>query len=291
MMSAAIADCVERARDSSASALWRHAAFEELVRSFEAMAFSSALRLLHDADEARDVTQEAFLAAWLKLDQLRAPAAFGVWLKRLVSTGCHRRLRKHPIAIGLHEAYTIPEESDRRDMDWPLARALMALTEAERRAMVLFYVYGCRIDEIAVMVGAPPATIGKRLYTARLKVRRTVPLAVRADVLRSRTPRRRLGPGVLEDYVGVYRFERRPELVVEIRRAPHGDFLVSRGNGQRHVLFPIGDDTLVTQSFDGEGRFQRDERGRVTHFIYYEFGARLGLARKIQAGDISVFNG
>ena len=283
MTSASIADCIERARDSSTPALWRHAAFEELVRSFEAMAFSSALRLLHDADEARDVAQEAFLAAWLKLDQLRAPAAFGGWLKRLVSTECHRRLRKRPIPIGLHEGDAIPEKSDRRDMDWPLARALAALTEAERRAMVLFYVYGCRIDEIAVMVGAPPATIGKRLYSARLKVRRTVPLAVRADVLRSRTPRRRLESGALEDYVGVYRFERRPELVVEIRRAPRGDFLVSRGNGQRHVLFPIGDDTLTTQSFDGEGRFQRDERGRVTHFIYYEFGARLGLARKLQS--------
>lgn len=41
-------------------------------------------------------------------------------------------------------------------------------------------------------------------------------------------------------------------------------------------------DALVTTEFDGEGRFHRDREGRISHFVYYEFGRRLGVARKVQ---------
>jgi hypothetical protein len=40
------------------------------------------------------------------------------------------------------------------------------------------------------------------------------------------------------------------------------------------------DGALITTEFDGEGRCHRDRSGRVAHFVYYEFGARLGIARK-----------
>src|SRR5678810_1270590 len=40
-------------------------------------------------------------------------------------------------------------------------------------------------------------------------------------------------------------------------------------------------DTLVPTEFDGEGRFRRDGSGEVRDFVYYEFGRRLGVARKI----------
>jgi hypothetical protein len=43
----------------------------------------------------------------------------------------------------------------------------------------------------------------------------------------------------------------------------------------------VGDDTLVTRAFDGEGRFERDGHGRITRVVYYEFGVRLGVARPV----------
>src|SRR5262249_34900812 len=152
----------------------RHAAFEEVTRSFQAMALASAARLLGDADEARDATQDAFLAAWLKLSQLRTPAAFGGWLKRLVATECGRRLRKGPVLSGLEDRSVPPATTVPRDEPW-LASMLAMLTDAERQTVVRFYVHGCTIHEIAASIGAPTATVGKRLYTARLKVRRALP--------------------------------------------------------------------------------------------------------------------
>jgi RNA polymerase sigma factor (sigma-70 family) len=276
---AAVADTVERARNAGAPAALRHEAFEELARSFEAMALASALGVLHDADDAREAVQDAFLAAWLKLDQLRAPEAFGGWLKRLVSTECSRRLRKRPARCDLEDDAVPVAMTRTRETPWPLARALAALPDPERQAILLFYVQGCTLQEIAAIAGASPATIGKRLYAARLKVRRSLPLSVRASVLRLGT--RRLASGGLADYVGDYRFDKRPDPLVEIRPSRRSDLLVSRSGDQRHLLHFIGDDVLVTREFDGEGRFQRDGNGRITGFVYYEFGNRLGVARKM----------
>jgi RNA polymerase sigma-70 factor (ECF subfamily) len=279
----AVADRLERARDPRVAVALRHAAFEEIARSFQAMALASAARLLHDADEARDAAQDAFLDAWLKLSQIRTPAAFAGWLKRLVATECRRRLRKRPSLSPLDDRSAPPAPIVPCDPPW-LARMLGTLTEPERQTVVRFYVHGDTIREIAARVGAPPATVGKRLYTARLKVRRALPPSIRESALRARTRRPGSSPEDLAEYVGVYRFDKRPELVVEIRRSRRGDVLTSYSQGQRDVLHHLGNDTLVTRAFDGEGRFQRDKRGRITRFVYYEFGVRLGIAKRIRAG-------
>jgi hypothetical protein len=60
-----------------------------------------------------------------------------------------------------------------------------------------------------------------------------------------------------------------------------GDLLIGEAGGQRNVLASVAEGSLLTGEYDGEGRFRRDRRGRVTHFVYYEFGKRLGIARKV----------
>src|SRR5262249_35193915 len=150
------------------------------------------------------------------------PAAFGGWLKRLVATECRRRLRRRAALLGLDDHSVPPATNFQCDPPW-LARMLETLTEPERQTVVRFYVQGCTLREIAASVGAPPATVGKRLYTARLKVRRALPPSIRESALRSRMRGMRSGPDDLGEYVGFYRFEKRPELVIEIRRSPRGD--------------------------------------------------------------------
>jgi hypothetical protein len=85
--------------------------------------------------------------------------------------------------------------------------------------------------------------------------------------------------GLLDEYVGVYRFETRPDLTVTITR--EGSSLVSDAGGQRHTLIAVGPQSLLTRHFDGEGRFRRNRRGEVTEFVYYEFGRRMGVARRV----------
>ena len=60
------------------------AAFGTIVRRFQDMAFGGAYARLGDVDESQDAAQEAFLDAWRLLGDLRDPAAFPGWFRRIV---------------------------------------------------------------------------------------------------------------------------------------------------------------------------------------------------------------
>lgn len=284
-MNGELAAIVDRARNDSLPVDQQHAAFAELVRRFEEPAFGWAFRRIDDPDEARDVTQDAFLTAWLKLRQLRDPAAFGAWLKRLIVTQCNRRKRKARRTEPLHEPElraVTTADFEHRELQRCLAAAMSKLPEREYRVVVLFYFLGRKLDEIAGILGIPRGTAGKRLHSARIAIRRQLPRAIRSELQQLRPSSqftRAVREGLFDEYVGEYRFEERPELVVRIAR--EGSLLVSDSGGQRSVLASVCDGTLVTTAFDGEGRFQRDQSGRVLQFVYYEFGARLGVAKKV----------
>jgi RNA polymerase sigma-70 factor, ECF subfamily len=271
---------VRRARGVRASVAERHAAFAELVALHERMVFGLALASLRDPEAARDAAQEAFLTAWRKLPQLRTPAAFPGWLQRLVRTQCARIRRKQAPVV---EPPSPPDDAvARSDRRRALARALEQLEPADREALLLFHVLGEPQRRIAELLGVPEAAIGKRLYAARLRLRRILPRSLARELLVTAPSRdflRRVEAGMFDELVGTYRFERQPDRLVVIRRA--GDFLISEGGGQQNILASRGADVLVPTEFDGEGRFKRDRRGRITHFVYYELGRRLGVAKKI----------
>ena len=87
--------------------------------------------------------------------------------------------------------------------------------------------------------------------------------------------------GIYDEYLGQYRFELRPELVVTISR--QGEQLIGEAGGQRNELFAREEakGELLTREFDGRGQFVRNEAGQISHLVYYEFGNELGVAKKI----------
>ena len=281
---AALARLVEKARDPSVSLHEQHGAFGELVRHSQHLVFGLALASLRDVEDAKDATQDTFATAWHRLRQLRDPHAFSAWLRAIVATACSRKRRKRtlrPDDLALRSAV---EPTDRTDYQSVIASALRHLPKGERDVTILYYFLGHSQPEIARLLRLKSGTVGKRLHSARLRIRRGLPRSVRSDFIRlapSKAFLERVTRGLLDEYVGQYRFERRPELVVSITR--EGDSLVGEANGQRHVLASVGSQSLLAIHYDGEGQFRRNRRGEVTHFVYYEFGRRLGVARKMSA--------
>jgi len=282
---ASAAQLVRKARDTAGSLHEQHAAFTQLVERSQRLAFGLALSFLRDVEEAKDATQDAFTTAWLRLRQLRDATAFEAWLKTIVATECNRRLRRQTREAALVELHE-PVEPDTRQIEYQslVASAIAALPDGERHVTVLFYVMGHTHQEIARLLRLKSGTVAKRLHSARLRIRRWLPPSVRSEFLRvapSRTFGERVRFGIFDEYVGEYRFALRPDLVVSIVREAQS--LVSDCNGQRNILASRDDESLVTSSYDGEGRFGRNGRGDVTHFIYYEFGKRLGVAWKAES--------
>ena len=271
---------VETARDPAVPLQEQHLAFTRLVEQSQHLVFGLALSLLRDADDARDAVQEAYATAWLRLRQLRDPAAFPAWLKTIVATQCARQLRRRqPRPEAAERSQTVEADSRRVDYQDLVASAVAALPHGERHVTVLFYFLGYSQPEIARVLRLNPGTVAKRLHSARARIRRRLPPSVRGEFVRvapSRTFAEQVRLGIYDEYVGEYRFAQRPDLVVSIVK--EGDFLVGVAGRQRHVLASLGQASFVTRHYDGEGRFGRNRQGEVTHFTYYEFGERLGVA-------------
>ncbi|MBI1259848.1 MAG: sigma-70 family RNA polymerase sigma factor [Chloroflexi bacterium] len=159
----------------------REEAFGELIAQFQAVAHGWAYNVLGDAHQAQDVAQEAFLTAYQKIDQLRDPAAFPGWLKRIVLTYCNRITRQHtPYLLPLEEE-AAPLQADPaasaedRDLREQVNRAVRALPDREREVTELFYITGYSQQEIAEQLALPLTTVKKRLQYAREHLRETMP--------------------------------------------------------------------------------------------------------------------
>lgn len=158
--------------------------------------YGTALRFTRNREEAEDLVAETVAKAWAKLDELREPQALEGWLQRILSNTYmsqwrHRRASPEvPLEAGeepggepfslfeqLHQPFllwwTNPEEAAvqnllRRDLD----KALDALPDAFRIAVILVDVQGNSYGEAAELLGVPVGTVRSRLARARSRLQR-----------------------------------------------------------------------------------------------------------------------
>jgi RNA polymerase sigma factor (sigma-70 family) len=189
---------VQRAADSSNPPAERHDAFGELVIGFQDMAFGYAYGVLGDFYLAEDAAQEAFITAWQKLGQLRAPEAFPGWLRRIVLTQCNRltrgqRLQIVPLEAGENTPGAGPDPhavAEQREFRTRVVEAIKALSDSERQVVTLFYVNGYTQADIGEFLQVPLSTVNKRLYTARQRLKGSAVVEMFRDNLRHRRPSR-----------------------------------------------------------------------------------------------------
>ena len=186
-------ELVARAADGPAGA--RRAAFGELVRRYQDAAFGYAYALLGDREAAQDAAQEAFLAAYRSLGQLREASAFPGWLRRIVRTYCLRTARSSVDSLPLSEAEGVAASDDPSlaaeagELREALVGLIRSLPPREREATVLFYVADRPQEEIALFLGVPVNTVKKRLQAARTRMHGRMDGMVR-ETLRAHAPSR-----------------------------------------------------------------------------------------------------
>jgi RNA polymerase sigma-70 factor (ECF subfamily) len=156
-------------------------AFATLVARHERAVWATAWRILRDDHAAADAGQEAFLRAFDRLGDLRRPERFGVWLLRIARREAIRlaRRRAHDPGRPLDEAGPDPPAG----RDGPSTRlpagaeellsAVARLPEHERLVVVLHYLDGRPVAEVAAALGRPVGTVTKQLSRAieRLRLR------------------------------------------------------------------------------------------------------------------------
>ena len=164
-------------------------AYRQLVLRYQTIAFRAAYLVIHDATEAEDATQEAFVKAFDALGAFREGAPFQPWLLRIVTNEARNRLRGrvrrlhllHRVAqqrphgqhVASPEALVLADERDAR-----VAAAVRALAERDRVVVAYHYYLDLPIAEIAAILACPERTVRSRLRRAleRLERQLTVDL-------------------------------------------------------------------------------------------------------------------
>ncbi len=168
------------------------AAFEELVRQYDAAVLRLALHLTGSEADAQDVYQEAFLKAYRNLGKFRFECSFYTWLYRIVTNLCldhlrKRNVRKEDAAVTTDsngEEYSVIDQvSDdraganpehdlmRRELGAKIQKALEKLSGRERMVFELKHYQGLKLRTIGEMLNTTEETAKNTLFRATQKLR------------------------------------------------------------------------------------------------------------------------
>jgi len=174
------------------------AAFEGLVERHRDRVYGLALRMLNSPEDAAEVTQDAFLAAYRHLREFRGDSQFGSWVYRIAANQALMKLR--------HRRVVSQVESPLEELDGPnfnergslvddvlpwggrgaeeevldaelrsaIERAAGALGDEYRQVFVLRDLEGMTYEEIAELTRASVPAIKSRLHRARLALRQAI---------------------------------------------------------------------------------------------------------------------
>jgi len=157
-------------------------AFEMLVERHAAETYRLSAAIVGEAD-ARDVAQEAFVAAWQQLPRLRDANAFAPWLRRITANRCRnwlraRNRRGRPTALQTDEVAHVPDpHRDFRgavEARMVLEPAFDALSVDQRAVLALHYSMGYSIAETADALDLRVGTAKSRLNAGLAALRAAI---------------------------------------------------------------------------------------------------------------------
>lgn len=155
---------------------------EKLLTAYQAQKprlYALSCRILgRRSPDVEDALQNAILKAWLKRDTIRNEACVAGWLRRIVENECVEILRQqaksNEVLVDDFSKIRVDNPMDEQIMDKLLfAHSLQALYPPYNETIVLYYLHGFKVREIAMILQRPENTVKGLLYRARQMMRNT----------------------------------------------------------------------------------------------------------------------
>jgi RNA polymerase sigma-70 factor (ECF subfamily) len=166
-------------------------AFEHLVREHTGRLLAVARRLLRNDDDAREAVQETFLSAFRAFDRFQGASRLATWLHRIAVNACLMKLRSRQRGVeeslddllpsfsaNDHHAAAITDWSqdahaalEREETRARVRRAIDALPDTYRTALVLRDIEELETTEVANLLGITPNAAKVRVHRARQALR------------------------------------------------------------------------------------------------------------------------
>lgn len=139
--------------------------FQERVLALEGRLYRISYGMLREEQDRKDAVQESILKAWRNLEKLKNEALFETWLTRILINECHniQRMQKRMLPLETAPEPAAPPEG----ANIPLHDALMALNQDVRLPVILFYMEGYKVREIAKILKMPEGTVKSQLRRAK----------------------------------------------------------------------------------------------------------------------------
>lgn len=165
-------------------------AYRGLVEKYQGRVYAMVYGMLRNREDARDVTQEAFVKAYRNLDSFRLESSFYTWIYRIAMNLAidFTRKRKRRETSGFDENIAARDEDgdiaeahhedgpgrqlERKQLFARIMGAMQQLPEDQRQVILLRELEGLQYKEIADIMEIPEGTVMSRLFYARKKLQK-----------------------------------------------------------------------------------------------------------------------
>ena len=161
----------------------RQTAYSMLVRRHEQLAFTLALRMVKNREEAHEVAQDSFLRAFRYLPEFRGDSKFSTWLYRIVYSTALNHLRKQrPEILSTDDETrplklpdsTVPDASQQLELEerrMTVQQAIALLSPDDAGIITLFYLYEHSLEEICGIMDLTMTNAKTKLCRARQRLK------------------------------------------------------------------------------------------------------------------------
>lgn len=147
--------------------------FTKRVLAMQDKMYRVSTTILRQLCDREDAVQSAIEKAWRHQGRLRDDSAFQPWVMRILINECYALLRKRRLEV---LSDTLPERETMEDARPDIYGLFTSLDSKYSLVMMLHYVEGYQVEEIARMLRLPQGTIKCRLHRGRIKLREAIAL-------------------------------------------------------------------------------------------------------------------
>jgi len=148
-------------------------AYQMIVVRYMQTAYYIALGFVHNQEDARDLSQDAFIRAFRKIKQFDPERRFFPWFYKLLKNLCldHIKRRRRYNEVPLDSVQVIKEDKEDREMKAVMWRGIEELPFEQREIIILRYFRQYSYEEIAEITGKPMGTVMSSLFYAKKKLK------------------------------------------------------------------------------------------------------------------------
>jgi RNA polymerase sigma factor (sigma-70 family) len=163
------------------------ASYRVLVDKYQHFAYTLSVRITKNAEDAEEVTQDAFVKAYRSLSGFKGDCKFSTWLYKIVVnlsvSKVRRKKEAHQNIDDLNLQVSVDNESAmKRERSYYVEKAIGSLPEDEAAIVTLFYMEDQSVDEISRIMNISVSNTKVILYRARKKMAEMLKGLLKEDI-------------------------------------------------------------------------------------------------------------